>query len=56
MPGTVGYAALGASAGRSAAILAGSLVFGAVLLVGSLLVGAADGAATARAPGGQESR
>jgi uncharacterized membrane protein YdjX (TVP38/TMEM64 family) len=39
VPGTVGYAALGASAGRSAVIVAGSLALGAVLLVGSLVVG-----------------
>jgi len=37
VPGTVGYAALGASAGQSVAIVAGSLVLAAVLLVGSLL-------------------
>ena len=45
VPGTVGYAALGASAGRSAAIVAGSLALGTVLFVGSIVVGAADGAA-----------
>jgi uncharacterized membrane protein YdjX (TVP38/TMEM64 family) len=55
VPGTVGYAALGASAGRSAAILAGSLVFGALLLVGSLLA-ARRVARRPTAPGGQESR
>ena len=38
VPGTVGYAALGASAGRSAAIIAGSVALGVVLLVGSLVV------------------
>jgi len=39
VPGTVGYAAFGASAGRSAGIVAASLLLGAVLLVGSLLAG-----------------
>ena len=39
IPGTVGYAALGASAGSSPAIVAASLLLGLVLLVGSLLVG-----------------
>jgi uncharacterized membrane protein YdjX (TVP38/TMEM64 family) len=39
VPGTVGYAALGASAGRSTAIVAASLLLGGVLFVGSLLVG-----------------
>ncbi len=39
VPGTVGYAALGASAGRSAAIVAGSLALGAVLFVGSIVAG-----------------
>ena len=39
VPGTVGYAALGASAGGSTAIVAASVALGAVLLVGSLLVG-----------------
>ncbi len=39
VPGTVGYAALGASAGRSVAIVAGSLLLGVVLLVGSLVAG-----------------
>ena len=39
VPGTVGYAALGASAGRSAAIVAGSLALGTVLFVGSIVVG-----------------
>ncbi len=39
VPGTVGYAAVGASAGRSAAIFAGSLVLGSVLFVGALVVG-----------------
>jgi uncharacterized membrane protein YdjX (TVP38/TMEM64 family) len=55
MPGTVGYAALGASAGRSAAIVAGSLVLGAVLLVGSLVV-ARRVARRPSPPDGQESR
>jgi uncharacterized membrane protein YdjX (TVP38/TMEM64 family) len=39
VPGTVGYAAIGASAGRSAAIFAASLVVGTLLLVGALVVG-----------------
>jgi uncharacterized membrane protein YdjX (TVP38/TMEM64 family) len=39
VPGTVGYAALGASASSSAAIVAASLLLGAVLFVGSLVVG-----------------
>ena len=39
VPGTVGYAAIGASAGRSAAIVAASLVVGTVLFVGALVVG-----------------
>ena len=39
VPGTVGYAAVGASAGRSAAIFAGSVVLGSVLFVGALVVG-----------------
>ena len=39
VPGTVGYAAIGASVGRSAAIVAASLVLGSVLFVGSLVVG-----------------
>lgn len=39
VPGTVGYAALGASAGSSPAIVAASLLLGLVLFVGSLLVG-----------------
>jgi uncharacterized membrane protein YdjX (TVP38/TMEM64 family) len=39
VPGTVGYAAIGASAGRSAAIFAGSLVVGTLLFVGALVVG-----------------
>ena len=39
VPGTVGYAAIGASAGRSAAIFAASLVVGTLLFVGALVVG-----------------
>jgi uncharacterized membrane protein YdjX (TVP38/TMEM64 family) len=39
VPGTVGYAALGASAGRGGQIVVASLVVGAVLLVGSIVVG-----------------
>jgi uncharacterized membrane protein YdjX (TVP38/TMEM64 family) len=39
VPGTVGYAAIGASAGRSAAIFAASLVVGTLLFVGALIVG-----------------
>lgn len=39
VPGTVGYAALGAAVGSSAAIVAASLLLGVVLLVGSLVVG-----------------
>jgi uncharacterized membrane protein YdjX (TVP38/TMEM64 family) len=54
IPGTVGYAALGASAGRSVAIVVGSLVLGAALLVGSLVV--ARRMARRPAPEGQESR
>ena len=38
VPGTVGYAALGASAGRSAQIVVASLAVGAVLFVGSIVV------------------
>ena len=38
VPGTVGYAALGASVGHSAQIVVASLVVGAVLLVGSIVV------------------
>ena len=39
VPGTVGYAALGASAGRGGQVVVASLVVGAVLLVGSIVVG-----------------
>ena len=39
VPGTVGYAALGASAGSSPAIVAASLLSALALLVGSLVVG-----------------
>jgi uncharacterized membrane protein YdjX (TVP38/TMEM64 family) len=39
VPGTVGYAAIGASAGRSAGIFAASLVVGTLLFVGALVVG-----------------
>jgi uncharacterized membrane protein YdjX (TVP38/TMEM64 family) len=38
VPGTVGYAALGAAAGRSVAIVAASLLLSAVLFVGSIVV------------------
>ncbi|HYN67560.1 MAG TPA: TVP38/TMEM64 family protein [Ornithinibacter sp.] len=38
VPGTVAYAALGASAGRDAEIVAAALAVGAVLLVGSIVV------------------
>ena len=38
VPGTVGYAALGASAGRSAQIVVASLLVGAALFVGSIVV------------------
>jgi len=39
LPGTVAYAALGASAGRSTALIAGSVLAGVLLFVGSLVVG-----------------
>ncbi len=38
VPGTVGYAALGASAGRSAQIVVAAFAVGTVLLVGSVVV------------------
>jgi uncharacterized membrane protein YdjX (TVP38/TMEM64 family) len=38
VPGTVGYAALGASAGRSAQIVVASLLVGAALFIGSIVV------------------
>ena len=55
VPDTGGYAALGASAGHSVAIVAGSLVLGVVLLVGSL-VAARRVARQPSEPGDQESR
>ena len=39
LPGTIGYAALGASAGRDATTFVAAGVVAAVLLVGSVLVG-----------------
>jgi uncharacterized membrane protein YdjX (TVP38/TMEM64 family) len=39
VPGTVGYAALGASPTRGASVAAAALVVAVVLLVGSVLVG-----------------
>ena len=38
VPGTVGYAALGASAGRSAQIVVAALLVGAALFIGSIVV------------------